>query len=750
MRLSWLIGVLTVTVVLSVIAFAEDKPVRPAEEPPHWAFVAPKRPALPRVQHTDWAKNPIDYFVLERLEEHGLVPNPPADKLTWLRRVTFDLTGLPPTIEEQEAFLQDTSPLAWERVVDRLLASPHYGERAAQFWLDLVRYAETDGFRADDHRPEAYRYRDYVIRAFNADLPYNRFIQQQLAGDELEPNNFDALIATGFLRLWPDEFNAVNLEQRWQEILDDVTEVTGLAFLGLTVGCARCHDHKYDPTTQLDYYRLQAFFAAMLPRDDLVLASAEERERYQTALRQWQTAAQPILAQMEELIAPKRNELRQRALERFHEGIQKAVLTPREQRTPYQMQIAALAEKQLERAMREAPSRMTGPQKEKYQRLAEQLERLPVSRPAQLPTIMGVCDVETGAAPTYRLAHGDWRKPKEEVQPGFPHFLPQESPNTTLPPGVRSTGRRAALARWLTRSDHPLTARVMVNRLWQQHFGTGIVASANDFGIIGEPPSHPALLDWLAVELVEQGWSLKHIHRLICTSATYRQSSFVDFSRPQHRSAQEADPQNRLLWHYPRWRLEGEALRDAMLVCAGELNRRMFGPSARPELPPNISRQAWKPDPQPEARHRRSIYVYRKRNLKYPLFEAFDQPDMFHSCARRARTTTAPQALCLLNGELARSLAFQWAARLLPLGGGDDAARIERAWREALARSPSQRELSWALEFLRETQKFYSDEKNWPADWREPLRHHPQAAHLASLAELCLALFNLNEFAYID
>jgi len=741
--LTWVAATLLV-----VLALAEETKPAASQSPTHWAFVPPKKLPLPQVQHRDWAINPVDYFILERLEAEALCPNPPADKRTWLRRVTLDLTGLPPTVEEQEAFLADNSPHAWERVVDRLLASPHYGERAAQFWLDLVRYAETDGFKADDHRPDAFRYRDYVIRAFNADLPYDRFLRQQLAGDELEPDNPEAIIATGFLRLWPDEYNAANLEQRWQEILDDVTEVTALAILGLTVGCARCHDHKYDPTTQVDYYRLQAFFAAMLPRDDLTAATSEQRQRYQQELRAWEASAHPMLQQMEELLAPKKEELRKYALGKFRPEIQQAVLTPPDKRTPYQKQIAHLAEKQLQRAMSEAPTKMAPALREKYQRLAAELQRLP--RPQPLPTVLGVCDVGPIAPPTYRLANGDWRKPREPVEPGFPHFLPQETPDTTVALGVRSTGRRAALARWLTRPDHPLTARVIVNRLWQQHFGTGIVASANDFGLIGDPPSHPALLDWLAVELVEHGWSLKHIQRLLVTSATYRQSACVDLSRPAHQKAWEIDRENRLLWHYPRWRLEGEALRDAMLSCSGELQAAMFGPSARPELPPNLSRYAWKPDPQPQQRHRRSIYVYVKRNCKYPLFEAFDQPDLFNSCARRARTTTAPQALCLLNGEFARQRAIAWAERLLRTCPDSAETLIHRAWREALGRPPSPQESQLAQRFLEETQARLAADRTFPADWEPVLRQHPDPVRLAALAELCHALFNTNEFLYVD
>jgi hypothetical protein len=673
----------------------------------------------------------VDRFLLARLQAAGLSPNPRADKLTLLRRVTYDLTGLPPTVAEQDAFLADQSPDAYERVVDRLLASPHFGERWAQHWLDLVRYAETDGFKADDFRPTAHLYRDYVIRAFNADLPYDRFVRQQLAGDELEPCNPDALVATGFCRLYPDEYNAANLEQRRQEILDDVTEVTGLTFLGLTVGCARCHDHKFDPILQTDYFRLQAFFAPLQPRDDVVVADAERRKEYEARLAQWEAETKELRVAMEALIADKREEMRKGALTKFRTEIQDAVRTPPAERTPYQRQIAAMAEKQMTRAEKDAPAKMAAEQKKKYQEMEKQLAACPVKPPEPLPTAMAAGDVGAVAPPTHLLAGGDWRKPQQELQPGFPVVLGDDPPDVRPPHGGTSTGRRAALARWLTRPDHPLTARVIANRLWQHHFGVGLVATPSDFGKQGEPPTHPELLDWLAVELVEHGWSLKHLHRLMVTSAAYCQSSRVDPDSPGHARALKVDEGNKLLWHARRRRLEGEALRDAMLAVSGDLNPRMFGPSARPRLPEKLSSYAWKPDPRPEDQNRRSIYVLAKRNLRYPLLEAFDLPDMHNSCACRPRTVTAPQALVLLNGELAQERAAAWATALRRAHGDDARALVVGAYRAAFARPPDDDELDHARRFL---------------DRQTALLDLPERA----LADFCHALLNANEFEWVD
>jgi hypothetical protein len=705
-------------------------------------FKPVRRPAVPAVKDKAWVRNPIDAFLLARLEKEGLAPSRPADKLRLLRRVTFDLTGLPPTVAEQEAFLADTSANAYPKVVDRLLASPRYGERWAQHWLDLVRYAETDGFKADDLRPEAHKYRDYVIRALNANLPYDRFIRQQLAGDELEPDNPEAILATGLNRLYPDEYNAANLEQRRQEILDDVTDTTALAFLGLTFGCARCHDHKYDPITQKDYFRLQSFFAPMIERDDLPAATAAAREDYQTRLAAWEAATREVREERDKLVAAKREQQRKYALTKFRAEIQEAVNTPEDKRTPYQWQIALIAEKQLRSAEKGAAAKLTGEQKKRYQELEKKLAATP--RPEPLPRAMAVSDLGTEAPPTHRLLGGDWRKPKELLQPAFPVWLGKAAVDTSLPEGVKSTGRRAALARWLTSKGHPLTARVLVNRLWQHHFGVGIVASSNDFGAQGEAPTHPELLDWLAAEFMDKGWDLKHLHRLMVTSAAYCQDSTVDPKDPRHAKALAADREDHLLWHARRQRLEGETLRDALLVLSGDLNPRMYGPSARPELPPRLSKYAWKPDPRPEDRNRRSVYVLVKRNLRYPLFDAFDWPDLHNSCSRRVNTTTAPQALLLLNGDFTLERAGHLATALLERHPEPDTALVTLAYRSAWGRKPDTEEVRLGLKFLaKQTEVIRSRE----AAFGPP---EPDAARRAAVVDFCHALLNTNEFLYVD
>jgi hypothetical protein len=710
----------------------------PAKGDGSWAFSPPRQVPVPRVQEPAWVINPIDSFVLARLEAEGLSASRRAEKLTLLRRVTFDLTGLPPTVAEQEAFLADQSPDAYAKVVDRLLASPHYGERWAQHWLDLVRYAETDGFKADDFRPHAHQYRDYVIRALNADLPYDRFLRQQLAGDELEPENPDALIATGLNRLYPDEYNAANLEQRRQEILDDITDVTGSVFLGLTIGCARCHDHKFDPLPQADYYRLQAFFAPMRPRDDLWAANARQRQEYAEQRVAWEKATQPYRAELEALTATKRAEVRRYALSKFRKEIQEAVLTPPARRTPYQQQIAAMAEKQMRAAEKDVFKKLPPDQRTRCQNLERTIEQAGPQPPAP-PVVMAITDLGRQAPPTHVLAGGDWRKPRKEVQPGFPEVLGQGVPDTRIDSALATTGRRAALARWLTRSDNPLTARVLVNRLWQHHFGAGIVATPNDFGAQGEPPTHPELLDWLAVDFMAHDWSLKRMHRLMVTSATYCQSSQVDRGDSRHARALAVDRSNKVLWHTRRHRLEGEAARDAMLSLSGDLNPRPFGPSARPRLPDRISSYAWKPDADPSDQHRRSIYVFAKRNMRYPLFDAFDLPDMHNSCACRSKTVTAPQALLLLNGDLALECARHWAECLREQFAEDDRALVARAYRAAWGRAGTEAEIQAGLEFLKAQTSVIGVQELATTN-----------ARTAAVADFCHAVLNANEFLYVD
>jgi len=715
-----------------------------------WPFTPPARPEVPAVRRGDWVTNAIDAFVLEKLEAAGLAPGDPADRLTLLRRVTFDLTGLPPTVEEQQAFLSDTSPEAYQRVVDRLLASPRYGERWAQHWLDLVRYAETNGFKADELRPLAHKYRDYVIQALNDDLPYDRFIRQQLAGDELEPDNPQALVATGLNRLYPDESNAANLEQRRQEILDDITETTGLVFMGLTMGCAQCHDHKFDDILQEDYFRLQAFFAPMIPRDDVAAATPAEVAEHERKRSEWEAATAGVRAEIDALLAEKRGSARKYALTKFRQEIQDAVDLPESQRTPYQQQITLMALRQADAKADDVAEKLSDEGKQRYEDLKKQLAEFDHLKPEPLPAAMAVTDMGDVSPPTYVLATGNWRDPLEEVDPGFPHFLSRDTPDTSVDnPLVASTGRRAALARWLASREHPLTARVMVNRLWQHHFGQGIVPTPNDFGVQGEAATHPELLDWLAVEFVEQGFSLKAMHRLMVTSSTYRQSSRFEPTDPAHAKAVQIDGQNRLLWRARRQRLGGEAIRDAMLAVTGELNTRMFGPSARPRLPEGISKSyRWEEDNEVASRHRRSIYVFAKRNMRYPLFEAFDQPDLHHSCAVRSLTTTAPQALLLLNGEFSFQRARHFAGRVLAAAGDQD-EMIQTAYRLAWGRPATEDEIATAKDFLKQQRASFTsevDESAYPLPAADGVP--PELA--TATVDFCHALLNANEFLFID
>ena len=737
-------------------------------------------PEVPLVAGKPWQGNPIDAFLLAELEQVGLEPLPEVDRLSLSRRLSFDLTGLPPRVEEQAEFLADDSPQAYERLVDRLLASTAYGERWAQSWLDLVRYAETDGFKADGHRPNAYKYRDFVIESLNSDLPYDRFVAWQLAGDELEPTNPSAIVATGLNRLYPDEYNAANLEQRRQEILDDITETTGLAFLGLTMGCARCHDHKFDEITQVDYFRLQAFFAPLVARDDLTTATAEEVESYTKAYREWSDATRSVREAMEALIGPRIADSRRDALLKFREEIQRCVRRPEGERSPFEKQIAAMAMKQAVEKDAQVLGKLSTEEKERYEKLRAELEACSAKRPLDLPGVMAASDVAEVAPPTFVLDVGNWRKPGVEVQPGFPLFLgaadvdiqpPSKSrePEAESParedfatgsyptdaaddpriaaPAVTgraptgSTGRRSALVRWLTRPDHPLVARVIANRIWQGHFGVGIVATANDFGVQGAKPTHPKLLDWLAAELTQNGFSLKRLHRAIVTSDAYRRSSIFDPGAPQVAKATRADPQNHFYWRANRRRLEGESLRDSLLAISGQLSRRAYGPSARPELPPGLSpSSAWRPDENPLDRQRRSIYVLAKRNLRYPMFDAFDMPDMHHSCPRRETTTTAPQALMLINGELALSCAQEWSRRLLAEFPADDSGLVERAYREALGRPPVADETLAALAFLSAGESESNANANVGSD----------GARAVAVFDFCHALMNSNELVYVD
>ena len=617
-----------------------------------WSLRKVERPELPPAR-SPRAGHPVDAFLRARLEARGMEMAPPLDRRRLVRRVYFDLVGLPPTPEETRAFLEDPSEDAYERLLDRLLASPHYGERWGRYWLDLVRFAETNGYERDATKPHAWRYRDWVIRSFNADKPYDTFLTEQLAGDEVSHRSEETIVATGMLRLgtWNDEPNDP-FEYKYQR-LEDMVHATSTAFLGLTVKCARCHDHKFDPIPQTDYYRMASFF--------------------------WAGFIEP----------------RDRAL-------------------------------------------MGGPSKDELGF-----------------DLLGWTDRGRDVPPFHLLKKGDPHRPGPRIEPGFLSFaaaldLPLEPP----PPDVTTTRRRLQLAAWMTRRDHPLTARVLVNRLWQHHFGAGLVRTPNNFGFTGAPPTHPRLLDWLASEFMAGGWRIKRMHRILMTSRAYRQNSV----HPKHAEYDLTDASNTLWWRANQRRLEAEALRDAMLAVSGELNRKTGGPSFFPRMTDEalegLSRKgaSWGKSP-PTERRRRSVYMFTKRSRLLPLMTTFDFSDTTGPCGKRDVTTVPTQALALLNNHFVHEMSAHFAIRVEKEAGSDREARILRIWDLAFGRAPAREEVDAALEHLR-TQKEHFEKRQARklaerASSGEDEAPRVQPEHLA-LASLCHVVLNANEFIYVD
>jgi mono/diheme cytochrome c family protein len=637
-----------------------------------WAFQPVADPVPPAA--AGWGTNPIDAFVLERLRRAGLEPAPPATPEQLVRRVTYDLTGLPPAPEEVAAFAADPSPQAWAALVDRLLASPRYGEHWARHWLDLVRYAESDGYRIDDYRPQAWRYRDYVIAALNDDKPYDRFVQEQLAGDELFPDEPQALVATGYLRHWVYEYNNRDVAGQRTAILNDLTDVTADVFMGLGVQCARCHDHKFDPILQKDYFRLQAFFAPLVPRDDLPVATAAQVAAHQRACAAWADRTAAVRARIAALEAPYRVKAERVAVIKFPPETQEIWRKPAAARSPLEGIYADLVQRQVLYEFGRLLNYVSGEDKPKLIALQQELNALEQGKPAPLPAALAASDIGPAAPPVLI--------PKKErlgeIAPGFPTIL-EAGPAALPPPGERTTNRRSALARWLTRADNPLTARVIVNRVWQCHFGRGLVATSSDFGHLGEPPSHPELLDWLTRRFVASGWSLKQLHRLILLSSTWRQSAFP----PEARAGQLKDPENRLLWRGTTRRLEAEAIRDTVLRVTGELDLAAGGPGSDGSA------------------CRRSIYGKVLRNAPDPALAVFDAADGFGSLAQRNTTTTPRQSLFMLDSDWSFARARAFARRLAhDEPASDPGPRIARALALAFARRSSAAEVEALTAFL--------------------------------------------------
>jgi hypothetical protein len=641
----------------------------------HWAFVKRATPAIPAFSTAAdkaWAQNPVDAFILQRLQNAGLKPSAPADRVTLIRRVYFDMIGLPPSPREVAEFLADKSPDAYRKIVERLLASPHYGERWGQHWLDIARYAETDGFEYDTHRNDAWRYRDYVIRSFNNDKPYDRFLTEQLAGDEIDPNDDELLVAAGFNRLGPLRKNAGNQEvaSSRNEVLTEMTNAVGSAMLGVTLGCARCHNHKFDPLRQSDYYRIQAFFAATHDKEINKATPAEQSA--------WKAKAEPIEQEM----------------------------------------------KKINASMKSLKDKTDAASLDLKESLAKQLEELQDRMPAPLPALHSVANAPEKRSPIHLLARGDYTAKGARVgMRPLGVLLPDgaaELPETIEKP-------RTELAKWIVAPENPLTARVMANRIWQYHFGRGLVATPNDFGRMGARLTHPELLDHLANEFVASGFSVKHIHRLILSSNTYQQSSAAPADPAMKAMAMEKDPENKLLWRFNRQRLAAEQIRDAMLAVSGTINLKQGGPSVMVPIDQGLVNtlykpSQWKPAKDPAEHNRRSIYLIAKRNLRLPFMEVFDAPDLQVSCARRESSTHAPQALELLNGNFANEQAIALAKRLEAEAGPNLRKQIDLGYRLATGRAARPAEIRAALEFLK----------------TQPKR------------EFALALLNLNSFLYVN
>ena len=743
-------------------------------EPFWWSFRELSRPQVPQLAADRQTENPIDVFVLARLRKERLAVAPLADKVTLVRRAYFNLIGLPPTPEQVESFLKDDSPQAWRNLIDTLLDSPRYGERWGRHWLDVVRYADSAGFEGDVYYPNAWRYRDYVIKSFNEDKPYDRFVQEQIAGDELWPDNLEldgfydmapeklehleARVGTSLYSFGPEiQESHLDGELLRYERLTDWVNTTGAAFLGLTVECSRCHDHKFDPLTQKDYFSLQAIFASSQPVPVPVVASTSmghRDEAYHQVL---------ALAEVRSAYLTFEKKVKDRVMESkqadYPPEAVRAYEIPAEDRPEEEAELAAPL---MDLYMKmEIEQFLEGEEVKRYRELQGQIMKAAVAIPVEdashkvlydgffdVPkaTVLGHIDPEI-IPDVHVLARGELSLKKERVPPSLPAALRDPAAPEALSFGTSGPRYRKQLALWLTGPNHPLTARVMVNRIWQGHFGQGIVATTNDFGRQGSLPSHPQLVDWLASEFVDSGWSVKSMHRLIMTSQAYRRSS--SFTSERHR---QEDPDNRLLWRANRRRLEGETIWDSIHFVAGTLNLRMGG---RPSIPPlstvelaPLRHKAWWVAPADESEgRRRGVYIMTRRNFTFPMFDKFDVPNSSFSCARREVTTVAPQALWALNNEAIYRRAQELAQRLVGEEGREPEAWVEAAWSRALARRPSAQEKREALALFQNLsqQEAADSEKSYP----EPLASLG-TARAAALTQLCLTVFNLNEFLYVD
>ena len=708
-----------------------------------WAYQSVKRPTTPMD-----SANPIDAFINVRMP-NGLKPAPEADLLTLIRRATFDLTGLPPTPEEIESFVNDIEPDAYKRLIERLLASPHYGEQWGRHWLDVVRYADSGGFANDFERPNAWRYRDYVIRAFNSDKPYDQFVREQIAGDELDAKNVENLIAVGFLRMGPWEQTGMSVAAVTRQFfLDDVTDSVGQVFLGHALQCARCHDHKFDPIPTRDYYSMQAVFAnTQFAEVNAAFQPSENKDGFATH--------------------KKYHQLRNDENKRMLGGLPKERVSPNDfGRERLGRKWSKLFSWGYDRYRPIAFTVYNG--KTRFQKNVAARQQKP---PINLRT-------KTVPEKTAILTGGDLFSPADPVQPGT---LSVVGLKADIPKEVN--GRRSALAKWITHKDNPLTARVMVNRVWQYHFGRGLAGNPNNFGATGKKPTHPELLDWLASEFMAKGWSVKQLHRLIMTSETYRRAS--TYPTPERLAKLDSEGNSYAVFR-PR-RLTAEELRDAMLAVTGELNQKPGGIPARPDMNLEAALQprmimgtfapSYVPDTKSDQRNRRSVYALKLRGQRDPFMTTFNQPGPDKSCELRDSSNVTPQVFTLFNSEESADRALAFAARVLKETKGDGEA-VRRAFRLAFGRVPNKAEAGDALQLWEETTKEQAKRNPKPRtyptevirsaneentgqtftfveklfeyqDYQPDLQLHQVDARTRGFADLCLALLNANEFLYV-
>lgn len=728
-----------------------------------WAYTTPTQPTVPVVKQKAWVRTPVDAFVLAKLEEKGLKPSPDADRATFIRRATLDTWGLIPTPEEVKAFVNDKSPDAYEKLADRLLSSPHYGERQARRWLDLARYADSAGFQNDTTRPNNFRYRDYVINSFNADKPFDRFTREQLAGDEIWPDSQEAKIATGFLAGYPDNSNSRDLVQRKYQIATDMTDLVGETFLAATVGCARCHNHKADKVTQKEYFQLQAYFANTSFDEKAPAAKGEGELAYEKQQNAYREATKDIRAQQKAILDTVRTVAVKYHKERYLTDSREAIFKPETEWNAMDRWVNFRLKSVSSEQDVVAYLKLTAEDKDtpdykpenvekwkQYQKLTADLKKFDKLRPEKGSLTLTTA-TELGhpdAPPTFVRFGGVHERPTDEVQPALPVLWAGANAKLEIKPTATSSGRRTALANWLASPDNPLTARVFVNRVWSQYFANGIVGTVADFGRAGQKPTHPELLDYLATDFVKQGWSVKKLHREILLSSVYRQSS------GQRDDVLKVDPDNKLLAVYPRKRLEAEEIRDSLLAASGQLEDKIGGPAVFPPVPSNFNAgNLWTPSKDPAEQNRRSVYVFVRRSVPYPLMQSFDLADPSHAHHKRDVTTTPLQALTLFNSDVVFGWSQALAGRVIREAGKDESAQINRLYEILFARVPNKNEKAALKDFLDKEEKIIlaknaqgKFEIAVPSGLKENQQVNPVRA--AAFVDLVHAVANSNDFAY--